>query len=186
MTDLKPIAALNGDGAAVDTIATLTIRENPDLALASVAARQRQAETVAARLNDALSLPLPATAQWTSAGDFAAIWRGPDQWMINAEYGAHALLASELKAVVGDAGSVTEQTDGWCCFDAEGEKLVAAFERLCALDFAQMQAGKANRTSIHHLGCLVVRTEAGASVFGPRSSARSLHHALVEAAHSVA
>lgn len=186
MTDLKPITALNGDSAAVDTIATLTIRENPDLALASVAARHGQAETVAARLKEALSLTLPEPAQWTSAGDYAAIWLGPDQWMINAEYGAHALLASELKSIVGDAGSVTEQTDGWCCFDLEGEKLVAAFERLSALDFAKMQTGQANRTSIHHLGCLVVRTETGANVFGPRSSARSLHHALIETAYSVA
>ena len=186
MTDLKPITALNGDSAAVETIETLTIRENPDLALASVAARHGAADTVAARLKDALSLSLPAPAHWAAAGDYAAIWLGPDQWMINAEYGTHALLASDLKAIVGDAGSVTEQTDGWCCFDVEGEQLVAAFERLCALDFAQMQPGQANRTTIHHLGCLVVRTEAGASVFGPRSSARSLHHALVEAAYSVA
>jgi sarcosine oxidase subunit gamma len=51
----------------------------------------------------------------------------------------------------------------------------AAFE--CRL------AGSATRTVIEHLGCYLIRRSAGeATLYGPRSSARSLLHALDVAA----
>jgi len=50
-----------------------------------------------------------------------------------------------------------------------------------------MAQGQVTRTRLEHLGCfLICRTKnSHFSVFGPRSSAGSLHHALTVAATSV-
>jgi sarcosine oxidase subunit gamma len=51
-----------------------------------------------------------------------------------------------------------------------------------------MRAGDAQRTVIHHLGCYVLKraAEDHIRILGPRASAGSLHHALLDAAHSTA
>ena len=94
-------------------------------------------------------------------------------------------IVAILKPAFGNAASITEQTDAWVRFDVSGNDLPSMFERLCAFDLRSHGTGSATRTVIDHLGCyIVIRGEALLSVIGPRSSARSLHHALVVAAQS--
>jgi sarcosine oxidase subunit gamma len=184
---LKTITALGGDMPRVDTIGALTIAENPALALASLAARQGQAQAVEKAMKDALSLDLSGPGKATGAADHAAIWMGPEQWMVAAPQDQHELLAAELKAIVGGAGSVTEQTDGWCCFDVTGPGLADLFERLSPAPLRQMAPGDAIRTTLEHLGVFLwVQDESQVTVLAPRSSAGSLHHALTAAARSIA
>jgi sarcosine oxidase, subunit gamma len=90
-----------------------------------------------------------------------------------------------LRPLFNDAASLTEQTDGWVRFDVTGPNLPQLFERLCSYDLRAHTPGSATRTVIEHLGCYVVlRATDLVSVIGPRSSAHSLHHALITAAHS--
>ena len=183
---LKALNPLGGDSAKVETFDVFTISENPDLALASLACRAGQANnfTKAARKHFGFEMPGPGA----SAGKtpITAIWIGPDQWMIEAPFETHEEIAAELKAAFGGSASVTEQTDGWACFAAEGPAAGAVFERLCALNVAAIPSNSASRTAIEHLGCIVICREAGIrfSVLCPRSGAASLHHALVTAAQS--
>jgi sarcosine oxidase subunit gamma len=97
------------------------------------------------------------------------------------------MLASQVKAAVGDNASVVEQTDGWCRFDVEGNRSLDLFERLTNANLRGATEGTALRTSIEHVGCFVLCLEAGKrfAVIGPRSSAASLHHALLALAKSV-
>jgi sarcosine oxidase subunit gamma len=186
MHKLKPITPLGNDTAQVDRIGGLTITENPDRALASLSARLGREGETADKAQAMLGFALPGPGAWAASAGFMAWWMGPDSWMVDADHGSHELLASEIKATVGDAASVVEQTDGWCRFDVEGADCAAMFERLCNVDIRAMAAGAATRTSIEHLGCFLICLEAGAkfAVIGPRSSAGSLHHALVTAAKS--
>ncbi|MBO9398846.1 sarcosine oxidase subunit gamma [Shimia sp. R9_2] len=182
MFDLKPTTALGEENARIDVVGAFTISENPNCSLASLAARKGQEAVVAGAIEVALGIDLPGPGGCVTKDDHRFWWSGPGQWMIEADHDTHPLLAQEIKEIVRDAGAVTEQTDGWCLFDIEGANPEALFERLCAVDVPDMSIGTATRTNIHHIGCFLIREEARFNVVGPRSSAGSLHSALVEVA----
>ncbi|WP_291729133.1 sarcosine oxidase, gamma subunit [Leisingera sp. F5] len=183
---LKAISPLGRHEPQVDAFAGLLIREVTDRTLASLAARQGNEDAVKSAAASYLGGALPEVAGWAASGDFAAWWMGPDLWMVSAPHDSHELLAAELKEAVGDAGSVVEQTDGWCRFDMEGSRCFDVLERLCNANIRTGKAGEATRTSMEHLGVFLLCREPGQrySIVGPRSSAGSLHHALVAAAQS--
>lgn len=188
MHDLSPLTALGNTVAQSDQVAGLTITEVADLAFASVAARLSREEECRSALTDYLGDDLPQAGKALVRAPISAIWLGPEQWMLSAPFHSHETLAEDIKAVVKDTGSVTEQSDAWVAFDVEGDGVIALSERLCAAPARRMQTGDAQRTTIHHLGCFLVclSTHQHMRFIGPRSSAASLHHALVTAAHSVA
>jgi sarcosine oxidase subunit gamma len=67
-----------------------------------------------------------------------------------------------------------------------GEGLVALFERLTNLDLAKLPDGFASRTVMEHLGVyLIKRSPTEVALYGPRSSAQGLMHALEVTAKSV-
>lgn len=186
MLNLKPITALGAEVPQVDSFDGLEIAERADFALASLAARQGEEVLCATKAQAYLGFDLPQPGQGSLAAPFSAFWMGPDQWMIAAPHDSHEDLASHLKQALGESASVSEQTDGWCRFDLSGAGLQAVLERLCNADLASMAAGEARRVRLEHLGCFIWCLEPSQSVaiLGPRSSAASLHHALVGAAKS--
>jgi sarcosine oxidase subunit gamma len=155
-----------------------------DMALASLASRRgREAEV--ATLAAAAGLPLPGPRRAAAGAPFSAFWLGPEQWMVEAPHATHEDIVAHLKPVFGDAASITEQTDAWVRFEVAGP-LPPLFERLCNLDLWRFEPGSATRTVIEHLGCYAIRREPDRlTLLGPRSSAGSLHHALLGAARSV-
>jgi len=184
---LKPLTPLGAVEPQVDAFPGLLISERPDRALASLAARQGSEARAASAAEGLLGFALPEPARHASGGDYMAWWMGPDLWMIDAPHDSHEGLAGMVKGAVGDAASVVEQTDGWCRFDMDGNRALDVFERLCNANLRAAEAGSATRTTIEHLGVFVLCIEAGKTfaVIGPRSSAASLHHALVAMAKSV-
>lgn len=93
-------------------------------------------------------------------------------------------IATQIAAQAKGTASVTEQSGGWCRFDLAGPRLAEVFALLCSADL-RASTGFATRTAIDHLGCFVIkRDDARISVLGPRSSAGSLHHALLTAMHA--
>ncbi len=187
MSDLEPITALGANTPRSDSIGGVTITENDGLALASVAARHRQVTKCAKLLGAFLGGSPPGPGKARLADPVAGFWIGPDQWMIGAPLDSHESLADDLKAKLGDTASVTEQTGAWACFDVTGAAMPDLCERLCNVPIRTMQAGDAQRTLIHHLGCFVIRrTDADhIRILGPRASAGSLHHALIVGAQSL-
>ncbi|MBU2991698.1 sarcosine oxidase subunit gamma [Octadecabacter sp. 1_MG-2023] len=184
MHDLTPTPAL---GAATQTIGTVTIAENTGVALASVAARNGGTEACAKVLKDVLGA-VPDVGRTVLHDPEAGFWMGPDQWMIGAPMNTHEDIADQLKAKLGNAASVTEQSGAWVVFDVIGERMPDMCEILCNIPIRKMVAGDVRRTMIHQLGCFVIRRAADdhIRILGPRASAQSLHHALITAATSVA
>ena len=163
------------------TIGTFTIAERVDTALASLAIRRGRSADVAAAATDA-GIPLPPPGRYETA-KLAAFWLAPEMWMIEAPYGD---LRGQLLAIFGDAASITEQTDAWARFDLTGADLLALMERLCNVDLDRADDGMATRTVIDHLGCYLIRRDAQViTLYGPRSSAQALHHALTVTAKSL-
>jgi sarcosine oxidase subunit gamma len=173
----------------------MTLSENPGLALASVAARLGHEVECAAYMADLLGRDAPDPGKACLRDPEAAFWMGPDQWMVSAPYASHEDLAVQLKSRFGATASITEQSDAWACFDLQGPEhgpehgpeIERVMELLCPLNLRQMQTGDATRTVIHHLGCFVIRQDPPEHlrILGPRASAGSLHHGIVEAMGSV-
>lgn len=184
MPDLIAITALGGTEPRVDAVGGVICTEYPGVALASVAARLGQEAAARTALSDLIKVPTPDVGRL--AGETVkAFWASPDQWMIEAPFETHENIADQVKAAVGDTASVTEQTDGWTRFDLSGDKISAVLELMCMLDLRKIDTGSASRCSIHHIGCFVLcRSPELFSIYGPRSSAGSLHHAIVTAMRS--
>ncbi|WP_308917879.1 sarcosine oxidase subunit gamma [Jannaschia sp. LMIT008] len=187
MHDLRPITALGADARREDAVGALTLTERPDIALASVAARLGREGEARDRLRAVIgAVPGPGEVQLHDPE--AGFWIGPDQWMVGAPFDTHEDLAARLKARFGDTASITEQTDAWTCFDLRGAEVEDALELLCNLDVRRMETGSARPTVIHHLRCFVTRRDPPDwfRVVGPRASADTLHHAILDAMRSVA
>ena len=182
---MTALTALGGESAQVDTFDGLEISECPDWALASLAGRFGQEADSAKAAQAFLGTALPDAAKCADAAPFYSFWTGPDQWMIEAPHHSHEDIAAQVKAAVQTASSVTEQTDGWVRFDLIGPRCHDVLELLCNADTRSMIAHSTTRTRMEHLGCfLICRADGHFSVLGPRSSAGSLHHALITAARS--
>ncbi|MES2847173.1 MAG: sarcosine oxidase subunit gamma [Pseudomonadota bacterium] len=181
---LKPLCPLGHAAPETVTVGPVTVTEVVTTALASIATRRGREDDVArAAAGAGIPLPLPGAAQ--DGAPYGAFWLGPDQWMVEAPFDSHEDIAAILRPVFGDAASITEQTDAWVRLDVTGPDLPALFERLCNFDLRRHGPGSATRTMMEHLGCyMVVRATDTVSVIGPRSSAHSLHHALITAAKS--
>ncbi len=184
MHDLVAITALGGPEPRVDTVGGVTCTEVPGVALTSVAARLGKEGPATKALSDLIGAPTPGVSQFAGSS-LTAFWAGPEQWMIEAPFDTHEDIADQAKSAMGDAASVTEQTDAWTRFDLNGTGIPAVLELLSQLDLRKIEEGSAARCSIHHIGCFVLcRSTELFSVYGPRSSAGSLHHAIIAAMRS--
>ncbi|MBL9048691.1 MAG: sarcosine oxidase subunit gamma [Tabrizicola sp.] len=176
------MTALGAHGAAVVEIGPLRISERLDVALASVAARRGRMADLA-KTAKAAGIPLPEPARHQSGEPYSTFWVAPEMWFVEAPYSSHELIADLLKTALGDAASVTEQTDAWVVFDLAAPNLSPVLERLCNVDFQVVAEGYATRTVMEHLGVYLIKRGPGsARIYGPRSSAESLLHALETAA----
>lgn len=185
MHNLTAITALGGTEAQVDTIAGLTITECPDWAIAAVAARRGCEKTNPTAFKKALGLAFPKPMKSTGKGAMTAFWTGPDQCFVEAPIDSDEELPNRLANTLKKTASVTEQTDGWVRFDLTGAGCSDVFERLCILDTRAMEKGDVSRTSLEHSGCFILcRATDHFSLYGPRSTAASIHHAVVTAAKS--
>ncbi|WP_227269692.1 sarcosine oxidase subunit gamma [Roseobacter weihaiensis] len=187
MHDLAPLTALGHAAPWTDQIGGMAITERPQIALASVTARQGREPTCRQTLTTWLGDGPPPPGKALLRDPFSALWMGPDQWIVAADYDAHERLADELKAKLKQAASITEQTDAWVCFDVSGDRVVDLCERLCPAPARRMQTGDAQRTTVHQMGCFLVCLKQSEEMrfIGPRSSAGSLYHALVTAADAI-
>lgn len=179
------LTALGHAAAEVVEIGPYRIAERFDVALASLAVRRGQDKAFQAAAKKG-GVPLPGPSSWAAEKVFSAFWTTPEMWMVEADVAAHEDIVAALKPAFGATASITEQTDAWVRFDISGQGLPALFERLTNLDLPALPDGYASRTVIEHLGVYLVKHRAEAvTLYGPRSSAQGLLHALEVAAKSV-
>ena len=182
---LKTLTALGHDAPKTITIGNMAIIERFDVALASIAVRRGRDKDLAKAAKSA-GVPLPQVAKAEVGQAYSAFWMTPEMWMVEAAFATHEDIAAILKMALGDAASVTEQTDAWVRFDIAAPNLVPLMERLSNIDLATRPIGFASRAVIEHLGVYVIkRSETEIALYGPRASAQSLLHALEVTAKSV-
>ncbi|NHB78072.1 sarcosine oxidase subunit gamma [Rhodobacter calidifons] len=185
MASLQPLTAFGKREPVSVTHGPLTITERTDIALASVAVRKGRAADLAKAAEKA-GAPLPGPSLHQQGSPCSAFWTTPEMWFVEAPFASHELIADLLKSALGDAASITEQTDAWVAFDLAAPDLAPLLERLCNVDYPSKPEGYATRTVMEHLGVYLIKHGPGAArIYGPRSSAESLLHAIETAAHSV-
>lgn len=185
MHDMAPLCALSSAEPHTNTVAGVTLTETPDHVFASVAARLGQESACADRLGTLLGANAPGVEAWVRSDPMSAFWMAPDQWMVIAPFASHEDLAAQLKQRFGTTASITEQTDAWVCFDMQGDGVERVMQLCANFDIETMPVGSATRSVIHYMGVYVLRSAPDAlTVLGGRSSAGSLHHALLTAMKS--
>ncbi len=179
---LHALTALGHAAPQVHETGAFRIAERFDVALASLAIRKGREDDMRAAAGTA-GVPLPDPARARSGDPYGAFWAAPGMWIIEAPFATHEDIVAALKPAFGSCASITEQTDAWVRFDLTATDLAPWLERLSNVDWPAAPDGFATRTVIDHLGCYLIRRSAGeATLYGPRSSARSLLHALDVAA----
>jgi sarcosine oxidase subunit gamma len=183
--DLAPLCALGGAEPHTDQVADVTLTETSGHALASVAARLGQETACADHLGTLLGADAPVVGAWVRSDPMSAFWMGPDQWMVSAPFTTHEDLAAQLTQRFGTSASITEQTDAWVWFDMQGDGVEQVMQLCANIDIEKMPVGAAVRSVIHYMGVYVLRSAPDAlTILGGRSSAGSLHHALLTAMKS--
>ena len=156
------------------------IVERGDLALVSIATPQGGDEALAAALKDGWSLDVPAPTRSTISGDTRAIRTAPDQMLLvfpHATPDANAHVQGKLNG----AGYTTDQTDVWVVLEISGAQAIAALERICPIDLhdSAFPVNTSGRTSMEHMGAMIVRTGGDAYLLmSASSSAQSFLHAV--------
>lgn len=154
----------------------LIIQLMPNMTRLSVAPLKGEAELVNGLLQRlGINLPAPTEA---ALNPCVVLPLGQQQWLLQGDL-------PDLSGLNGLA-ALTDQSDAWCGFSLQGDRVPALLERIVAPAPASYACGKAVRTQIEHIGCWVVGlTHNEWQILGPRSSAQSLFDALKHAAEAV-
>lgn len=156
--------------AAVPGERGVEVREVPFLAM--VALRAHPGSPAAARLGERLGAPLPSCGAVAGSGPHAALWLGPDEWLVvsTAEPGP---LTAQLAAALGDdAGSVVDVSANRTTLELAGPAARETLEKGCPVDLHPRAFGPGNAvtTTLGPVPLLLWQTGASSYRLLPRSS----------------
>ena len=119
--------------AASATPAHFSIRE---VAFATQVNLRVDAAAPGAKVRPTLGCDLPIAANtWTTGGDCAAIWLGPDEWLVIAPGGRNESLWADLRAALAGAHhSVTDLSANRTIIEIGGSDARVALAKGCPLD----------------------------------------------------
>lgn len=124
------------------------------LALASVIVRKGQDDALAARVRERFHLDLPRKQKRVEGRGIAFVRTGPGQWLALAEGADGHAFEKSLREALGNAASVSDQSDGRLVLRVSGPKARAAIQKGVLIDLhpRAFRAGDAAVTTIAHLG----------------------------------
>ena len=147
-------------------------------------------DAFAAALADGFGAALPATGASAPGDRYGARILGmqPDQVFILFAPPHPDRAVETVRAALGPAAYVTDQSDSWAMLRIAGAGIRAALERICPLDLDDevFPQGRVARTAMEHLSAIILRDgEDSFLLMSPRSSARSFLHAVELSAENV-
>ncbi len=158
------------------------LTEVTDQALVSIAQPLGGREALEKAVKSAWGCALPAPGKSAAGTDrpLRLICMGADAFMVLMPANG-PLAVPDVTRALGTAGYYTEQSDNWVILRLSGPLAIAALERICPIDLHPdaLPAGSFARTSMEHLGAIVMReSDDQFLLLSPSSSARSFLHAL--------
>ncbi len=160
------------------TIGGNSIAERHDLALVSIACPLGGDAALAAALQSGWGLSAPTSTVASTSGDTHLLQTAPDQMLFLFPHSAPD-AERVVQAKLNGSGYTTDQTDSWVVLEVSGPETLAALERLCPLDAATMPEGGFGRTTMEHMGALILRLSSDRFLLlSASSSANSFLHAV--------
>jgi sarcosine oxidase subunit gamma len=172
---VTPLAGARADGIA-------TVREiGPQgmILLRAAAETPRLAEAIAAATG---AVPPPQRCI-RHAGDRAAAWMSPDEYLLLLPRAAVAGALSAIAAALGPAHHLAaDVSDARAVFRVEGPRAAEVLARLCPVDFARLAADEIRRTRLAQVACALWPQDGGYTLVTFRSVARYAFDVLANAA----
>lgn len=141
------IAAAAFPGAALSTVPFL----------AQVGIRLDPAGPAAARVADALGLPLPEANRVSESGGRRALWLGPDEWLVVAADGEERALVGILEDAIGTDGAVVDLSANRTGLELSGPLGRDVLATCCSLDLHSRAfgPGRCAQTLVQKAGVLI-------------------------------
>ena len=163
------------------------IEPRDGLGIATVLARRNAIAPLAARVREHFALDLPRGPILSRVGDVSILATGPGAWLAVHQHDGNRFVAA-VREAVGDAASVSDQSDGLAVLRLSGTRVRDALCKLVAIDLhpRAFEPGRVAVTLAGHIGATLWRLEDfadGAAAFEiavPRSYAASFWQALCE------
>ncbi len=156
------------------------IVERDDLAVVSIATPLGAADKLASALKSGLKVDLPSPVLSSEAAGTRLIQTSADQYLVIFSHATPDANATVQKKLKGTAYT-TDQTDVWARLEVSGANVRTALERLCPLDLHDdaFPIGASARTSMEHMGTIIIRTGTDSFLLmSASSSAKSFLHAV--------
>lgn len=133
-----------------------------DVDIVQLLARKGRAADLAAAIQSAHGLDLPAPGRASGGDALSALWTQPDGWFLIAPRGAEGALARAVKQAAGDAGSVIDQTHGRTVVTLSGPRAPWVLAKECRLDLHPdaFGPGRVASTRMAHLTCTLHQRDA--------------------------
>lgn len=173
----EPVSALAG--AAYQGFAG--IREAGPMGMITL--RAKDLPGLAAAVQAAVGVGLPAPQRIESAGGRAVGWMSPDEYLLilpHPETGA--ALAALDAALAGQHYLATEVSDARAVFRITGEKAGQVLAKLCPVDIAGLAPGELRRTRVAQVAAAFWQEEGGYTLICFRSVAAYVMGLLAHAA----
>ena len=131
-----------------------------DLGCATIMARRGADEQLKQRVKTAYGIDLVVGPRRSASGNVAFLGIGRATWLATQDDGGNEFSAS-LKHAVGDAASVTDQTDGYVIHRVSGPRVRQALAKGFPIDLHSraFAPGVVAVTAVSHLGAILWRLD---------------------------
>jgi methylglutamate dehydrogenase subunit D len=133
---LTPSSGLAASGAltAGDADAAGVVIGECNVAMCSVIARKDAHAMLAKRVKEQFGVELPQARRASGGGTVQFIWAGRDQWLAVSEDGDGRALEQRLHSALGEAASLTDQSDGRAVLRLSGPRIRDALAKGVPVD----------------------------------------------------
>ncbi|MBV9858852.1 MAG: sarcosine oxidase subunit gamma [Alphaproteobacteria bacterium] len=183
---ISPLQAEAAALAAASAPGIAALREVPFLAQIGLRG-DPAAPAFAGAIRDALGLALPTTPNRIAERDgVAALWLGPDEWLVVGAPGSAAVLSAALdRHLAGQHASAVDLGASRACLEVTGMRAAEVLAKGCALDLHPRAFGPADcaQTLLARIPVILHRThtEPGWRLFVRRSFAPYIAAWLIDA-----
>ncbi|UPJ67267.1 sarcosine oxidase subunit gamma family protein [Bradyrhizobium sp. 191] len=148
------------DGVAASSNPGVTVSIRDDLGCATIMVRRGADEQLKQRVKTAYGIDLVPGPRRTASGNVAFLGVGPVTWLATQDDGGNGFSVS-FKQAVGDAASVTDQTDGYVIHRVSGPRVRQALARGFPIDLHNraFAPGAVAVTAVSHLGAIIWRLD---------------------------
>ena len=186
-SNLKALTPFGMEKLQKSFINGININEEEIKALASIACSPSMYNLLSRKLKATFSMQTPSSGHSIFKYNNRLSWTAQGQWFLESAKTFDQGFDLYLKENLGKEFAITDQTHGWIKFSLSGSFVLKALEKCIMLDVHEMTTGAFNRCALEHIGVYILchKAKYKFSIYGPRSSAQSLYHSLIQAIKSI-